>query len=181
MHFLNYFYNKNLKFDLINKFYYPNLKKLPKLKKVILNSNCKTTELKTLATNLLALELIANQQGILTISKRPNLLLKIKKGNPTGCKLTLKKSSMLIFFSKSLHEIFPHVKNFDGIKLHQKIEKTSFSFVIKNTLNFPELSDHYYLFNNLPSINISFVTNAKTKQEMIFLLKSLQLPIKLLN
>ena len=178
MHFLNYFYSKNLKFDLINKFYYKDLEKLPKLKKVILNSCCKTTELKILATNLLALELIADQKGILTVSKRPNLLLKIRKGNPTGCKLTLKKSSMLNFLNKSLQEIFPKLKNFDGIKVHNKIEKTSFSFLIKNTLNFPELSEHYYLFNNLSNINLSFVTTTKTKKEMLFLLKSLQLPVK---
>lgn len=178
MHFLNYFYNKNLKFDLINKFYYANLEKLPKLKKIILNSNCKTTDFKTLATSLLALELITNQIGILTISKRPNLLLKIRKGNPTGCKLTLKKASMLNFFSKSLNEIFPNIKNFNGVPIHHKIERISFSFVIKNTLNFPELSEHYYLFNNLSNINLSFVTNIETKEELIFFFKSLQFPIK---
>ena len=149
MHFLNYFYNKNLKFDLINKFYYANLKKLPKLEKVILNSSCKTTELKALATDLLALELVTNQRGILTISKRPNLLLKIRKGNPAGCKLTLKKSHMLTFFSKSLNEIFPKVKNFNGISIHQKVEKKACSFVLKDVLNFTELSEHYYLFNNI--------------------------------
>lgn len=179
MHFLNYFYNKNLKFDLINKFYYKDLKKLPKLKKIILNSNCKTTESKIIAINLLALELITNQKGILTVAKQPNILLKIKKGNPTGCKLILKKSSMLSFLNKSVREIFSKLKNFDGIKIHNKIEKTSFSFVIKNTLNFPELSENYYLFSNLSNIDLSFVTTTETQEEMLFVLKSLQFPIKL--
>ena len=100
MHSLEYFNIKTLKFDLINKFHYTNLKKLPKLQKMILSFSCKTTELKILATHLLALELITNQKGILTVSKRPNLLLKIRKGNPTGCKLTLKKTFILNFFPK---------------------------------------------------------------------------------
>lgn len=178
MHFLNYFYTKTLKFDLINKFYYTDLKKLPKLKKVILNFSCKTTELKTLATHLLALELITVQKGILTVSKRPNLLLKIRKGNPTGCKLTLKKTSILNFLSKSINEIFPKIKNFDGLSVHQKIEKTTFSFVIKDTLNFSELTENYYLFNNLSHLSLSFVAAVKEKEEMLFLLKSLQLPLK---
>ena len=94
MHFLDYFYTKTLKFDLINKFYYKELKNLPKLKKIVLNFNCRTTNLKTLATHLLALELITNQKSNLTISKRPNLLLKIRKGNPVGCKVILKKILM---------------------------------------------------------------------------------------
>lgn len=178
MHFLNYFYNKNLKFDLINKFYYTNLKKLPKLKKIILNLSCKTINLKTLAINLLVLELITNQKGILTLSKQQNILLKIKKGTPTGCKLTLKKSLILNFLSRNLNETFPNIKNFNGIIVDRKIEKTSISFVIKNTLNFPELSEHYYLFNNLSNINLSLVTNIGTKKEMIFFFNSLQLPIK---
>ena len=125
MHFLDYFYRKNLKFDLINKFYYKNLKELPKLKKIVLNFSCKTTELKPLATNLLALQLITNQKGVLTTSKRPNLLLKIKKGNPIGCKITLKKTSVLNFFNKTLNEVLPKIKNFPGLKTSQKIEKTT--------------------------------------------------------
>ena len=178
MHFLSYFYKKTLKFDLINKFYYTDLKKLPKLKKIVLNFSCKTTELKPLATNLLALELITNQKGIITVSKRPNLFLKIRKGNPAGCKLTLKKTAMLTFYYKSFVEIFPKIKNFDGITINQKIEKTAFSFLIKETLNFSELSEHYYLFNNLANLSLSFVTTVKSKEEILFLLKSLQLPLK---
>ena len=180
MHFLSYFYNKNLKFDLINKFNYTNLKKLPKLKKIVLNFSCKTTELKTLATHLLALELITNQKGILTISKQPNLLLKLRRGNPTGCKLTLKKAFIFSFLSKNLTEIFPKTKNFTGITISQKIEKTAISFVIKEALNFSELTEQYYLFNNLSSLNLSFIISVKTKNETLFLLKSLQFPLKTL-
>ena len=165
MHFLNYFYKRTLKFDLINKFYYTDLKKLPKLKKAVLNFSCKTTELKTLATNLLALELITKQKGILTVSKQPNLLLKIRKGNPTGCSLILKKHLILNFLEKSLTEIFPQIKTFEGISINQKVEQTSTSFIIKNTLNFSELTEHYYLFNNLSNLNLSIVTSAKTKKK----------------
>lgn len=178
MHSLQYFYKKTLKFDLINKFYYTDLKKLPKLKKIILNFSCKTTELKYLATNLLALELITSQKGILTVSKRPNLLLKIRKGNPAGCKLTLKKTSVLHFISKSLNEVFSKIKNFNGISISQKAEKTVLSFTLKDTLNFSELTEHYYLFNNLPNLNFSFILSVETKKEMLFILKSFKLPIK---
>lgn len=178
MHYLKYFYTKTLKFDLINKFYYTNLKKLPKLKKIILNFSCKTGELKSLATILLALELITNQKGILTVSKRPNLLLKIRKGNPAGCKVTLRKEAMLTFYSKSFTEIFPKIKNFNGIAISQKVEKTAFSFLVRETLNFSELTEHYYLFNNLSNLNLSFILTVETKEEMLFLIKSLQVPLK---
>lgn len=178
MYFLNYFHKKTLKFDLINKFYYTKLQKLPKLKKIILSFGCKTTELKTLATSLLALELITKQKGILTVSKRPNLLLKIRKGNPAGCKLNLRNSLMLIFFSKSLNEIFPKMKNFKRIAVTHDTQKTVVSFVIKEVLNLSELIDNYHLFNNLSNLNLSLITNSNTKEETLFLLKSLQLPLQ---
>ena len=178
MYFLNYFYTKTLKFDLINKFYYTNLKKLPNLKQIILNFSCKTTELKTIAIHLIALELISNQKGVIAISKRPNILLKIRKGNPSGCKMTLRKTSMINFLVKNFNETFPKIKNFNAIIVHRKVAKGAFSFSIKDTLAFSELAEHYYLFNNLSNLDLSFVTNVNTKEEMLFLLKSLQLPLK---
>ena len=175
MHFLNYFYNKNLKLDLINKFQYSNLKTFPKLKKIILNFGCKTTDIKKLTASLLALELITNQKGVLSIAKRPNLFLKIRKGNPTGCKVLLRKSSMLNFINQNSIEIFPKIKNFNGLKFSKKIKKNSFSYYIKNTLIFSNFMDHYYLFNILVKLEVTVVTDVKTKKELLFILKSLQL------
>ena len=178
MHFLTYFHTKTLRFDLINKFYYTDLKKLPKLKQIVLNFSCKTAEFKTVATHLLALRLITNQKGVINVSKRPNLLLKIRKGNPAGCKINLRKASMINFLFNTLNGTFPKIKNFKGIRANQKIEKNTLSFSIKDTLSFSELTKHYYLFNNLSNLNLSFITNVKTQKEVIFLLKSLQLPLK---
>ena len=177
MHFLDFFYKKTLKFDLINKFYYTDLKNLPKLKKIILNFSCKTTELKPLATNLLALELITNQKGNLIVAKRPNLLLKIKKGNPVGCKPSLKKTSFLDFIAKNSNEIFSKIKDSDKIKINSNSEEKTFSFTIKNVLNFSELTENYHLFNNLLQLNFSFVISSGTETELIFLLNSLRIPV----
>lgn len=179
MHFLNYFYFKTLKFDLINKFYYSNLKKLPKLKKIVLNFNCKTTNIKTLATNLLALELITNQKGVLTNSKYSNFTLTVNQGNITGCKLTLKKAHMLIFVSKNLNEIFPKIKNFEGIFMNKKMQKTKFEFFVKDTLHFSNISEHYQLFSKLLCLSLSFFTNVSTNNEKLFFFQSLQLPLKI--
>jgi len=176
MHYLEDFYTKNLKYDLINKFFYTNVKKLPKLKKIVLNFGCKTTNIKTLATNLLALELICGKKGSLRTAKQPNLVLKIKKGNPTGCILTLNNNSKVNFIAKILSETLTKIKQLDGLKL--KSEKSCLSYAIKNSFNFTCLEDHYYLFNNLSNLNITIITNSSRKEETLFILKSLQLPLK---
>ena len=178
MHFLNRYYNKTLNYDLINKFPYNTTKKLPKLKKITLNFGGKTTEVKHLASSLLALELITNQKGSFTTASRPNIRLKIRSGNPTGCKVTLRRNYMFDFFLKTLVEIFPKIKNFKGIHITKKTKKNVFSYEINDVFIFPELEEHYYLFNNLPKLHITIVTSCKSKEEFFFLLKSVQFPFK---
>lgn len=178
MHFLEDFYNKTIKYELFNKFNFNKTKKLPELKKIILNFGCKTADIKQLSSSLLALEIISNQKGVMTKTKQPNILFKIRKGNPTGCKVTLNKFQKFSFFSKILIEIFSKLKNFRGFSLNKKLKKNSFFFNLKNTFSFTELENNYYLFNSLPILNITIITNSKNTKELIFLLKSFQIPIK---
>lgn len=178
MHFLENFYNKTVKYELFNKFNFNKTKNLPELKKIILNFGCKTAEMRQLSSSLLALEIISNQKGTMTKTKQSNILLKIRKGNPTGCKVTLTKFLKFNFFSKILIEIFPKLRNFYGCNLSKKLKKKSFFFNLKETFSFAELENHYYLFNNLPVLNIILITNSQSTKELIFLLKSFQIPIK---
>lgn len=177
MHFLTKFYNKNLKYELINKFIYNKSSKVPELKKIILNFGCKTADLKQLSSSLLAIEFITNKKGRMTKTKKSNILFKIRKGNPTGCKIVLSKFNAYNFLSKLIVEIFPRLKNFSGFNSYKKIKKNAVSYDLHETFTFKELENHYYLFNNLSRLNITIVTNTKNQKEMLFLLKSLQLPI----
>ena len=147
MHFLKKFYFKILKYDLINKFTYNNINEIPKLKKIVLNFSSKTANIKQLASSLLALELFTNQKGILTKTKKSNILLKLRKGNPTGCKLTLRKHNLFSFFGKTIIEIFPKIKNFNGFEINQKSKKNIFSYKLHDTFSFSELENYYYYFS----------------------------------
>lgn len=175
MNFLQYFYKNTLKFDLVNKFNYTNLKKLPKIEKIILNFNCKTVELKNLLRHLIALELITNQKSTLTIS---NYSLKLKKGKFSGCKIILKNKHMLLFLSKNLNEIFFDLKNVNEIVINPKTLQPVVSFSIKNSVNFTEINENYNLFNNLSILNIAFTLKITKNEELLFLLKSLKIPFR---
>lgn len=175
MHHLEKFNNKTLKYDLINKFVYNETKSLPACKKIILNFGCRTADIKQLSSGLLAFELITNQKGKLTTTKYSNILFKIRKGNPTGCKITLTKYSLFKNFFIILNEIFPKLKNFTGFD--QKSNSKNFSYKLTEIFSFYELTNHYYLFNNLSTLNITIITNSKNKKENIFILKSFKLPI----
>lgn len=177
MNILENYYKKVIQYDLINKFSYTNLNDIPQLKKIILNFGCKNFEIKNILSALLSLELITMKSGSLTKSKRSNVLLKIRKGYPVGCTVVLRKHKMYWFFFKLLSEVFPNLKSFKSLSVSKKLGKTSFSFTLKDLIHFKELENQFYLFINLPPLNIILVTNTKTKQELLYLLTSFKLPL----
>lgn len=177
MNILENYYQKVIRYDLINKFNYTHLNEVPKLKKIILNFGCKSFEIKNIASALLSLELITTKRGSLTTAKRSNLLLKIRKGHPVGCVVILKKTRMYDFFWKLLIEVFPNLKVFQGINTKKKVEQNSLSFTLKDLISFKELEKQFYLFINLPPLNITLITNSKSKHELVYLLNSFKLPV----
>lgn len=177
MSLLENYYKKVIQYDLINKFFYTHLNEIPQLKKIILNFGCKNSEIRSIASALLSLELVTMKQGSLVKSKRSNILLKIRKGNPVGCVVVLKKNRMYVFLFKLLSDVFPGLKDFKGISVPKKLGVASFSFTLKDLISFKELEKQFYLFINLPPLNITLVTNTKTKEELLYLLRSFKLPL----
>ena len=53
-----------------------------------------------------ALELITLQKGILTVTKKSNVILKLKKGEPIGCKVVLRKTNMYNFWFSNLYNFY---------------------------------------------------------------------------
>jgi large subunit ribosomal protein L5 len=176
MQFLEYFYLKTFKFDLYNKFSYNKTIDFPRLKKIILNFGCKTPDLKSLSSTLLALELLTHQKGHFTTTKSSNIVLKLRKGYPVGCKVTLRKKQMFWVAEKILATILPKAKSVAGIDFNKKSKKSSLFYVIQDTLNLNEFEANYYLFNNLPNLSITLVTKTNSKEEFIFLINSFQFP-----
>ena len=179
MAILENYYNQVIKVDFVNKYnYYETSLDIPKLEKIILNFGSKNLDLFVLSSSLLFLELITRKKGSVTRAKRSNVLLKIRKGNIVGCTVVLTKTKMYDFLFKLLVNIFPNLKNFDGIKVvREKLLKKSFSFTIKDFVCFKELEKQFYLFSKLPPLNITILSNAKTKKEMLYLMQSFKLPV----
>ena len=110
MFFFETYLRRIVDYDLVNTFFCQNLTKIPKLKKIVLNFGYQKPNFKSLITSLLALEFLSHRKGTITKSKHINVFLKIKKGNPVGCKLVLKKNAMYSFFVKLKTSTSPNVK-----------------------------------------------------------------------
>lgn len=172
MHYLKYYENKIIQYDLANKFNYKTTKNLPKLKKIVLNFKTNT-----FAETLFAIEIIVKKKLNFIRSKKPNIFLKLQKGQPIGGKVILKKILMYDFLSSILIESFPKISN--NIKFKKTNNRNTFSIKLTNkNLNFLNIKEHYNLINLLPYLTLTIITNSKTKKELMFLLKSFKINIK---
>ena len=91
-----------VKYDLLNKFCYKNIGEFPKLISLNLSFNNKKYDLKFIVASLVALELITLKKGQIIFSKKSIISLKVRKGNPIGCRVSLTKRKMYEFLSKLL-------------------------------------------------------------------------------
>lgn len=177
MQIFKYYYNSVIKYDFINKFCYKNYKQIPKIVKIILSFNCKNFNIKQLVSSLLALELISTKKSIILASKKPNVLLKIKKGHPVSCKVTVKKVNINFFFFRLISEILPNIRLSEGFYIKHNYNSNTFLFVLKKNLFIPELQNYYSFFKDIPNLRINIITSSVFLYELIFLLTSYKLPI----
>ena len=165
---LNYFCQNIIKYDLLNKFKYCVLKNIPKIVKMSLSFSRKYFELKEIIKFLLILELIVYKKSNIIKSKDFNLIIKLKKGTPIGCKITLFKKLFYYFLNKLIFEIFPKTSNY-FLNLKNNLQ---LSLKLKNILNFFEIEQKYYLFTLKNNLNVVILTTANNQIELVFLLSS---------
>ena len=176
MNFLQMYNEKIIKYDLINKFPFNQTKNVPRLEKLTLNFGCKNFNIQKFAITLLALEIITSKKARLSVSQNANVLLKIQKGQPAGCKVILRKKEIDAFLIKLHLEILPKLRNFLGFKLQMKTSSFSFQ-LLRNEVTLPEFENQYPLFSDLPSLNIHVSTNSKNSKELLFLAESIKFPV----
>ena len=168
-----------MQYDLITKLSHINCITLPKIESVTLNFGIKESVISTkkILAPLLALELVTGQKGVVTKSKKDLIRYKIRKGMIVGCKVNLRnKENLFSFLEKLVSMTLPRIRYFNGIRKGQVTQKGNLNLRIVDLLAFHELEQEYEKFKDLPPLDISIVTTAKTQKEAIVLLSSFQIP-----
>lgn len=180
MNYIQNHYKYNINYDLITKLNLINIFNIPKINKITLNIGLKNSNMEKKKMTLIALllRLIINQQILITKSKKNNIILKIKKNDIIGCKLTLRKNNIYFFLEKLLIFILPNIKDFNGLLLN-KNSKNILNFKISNILNFFELEKEFLKFQNIPNIDINLHSNNISYNYLLICLNQLNIPIKI--
>ena len=164
--------------DLVREFSYKNVMEIPKLKKISINVGVKSSDNDNKFMSYLSdqLTLIAGQKALVTSAKKSIAGFKLRSGMPIGCKVTLRRKNMYKFFDRLVYIAIPRIRDFRGFSSKSFNETYHYSFGIPEHSIFPEVDLDNILRNFGMSINI--ITTAKTKDESLYLLRKLNLPIK---
>lgn len=171
MHYLEKYYNDTVRPDLITKFNYKNNERVPKIKSLTLNFGCRSSDFKKLSISFLSLQFITKKRGEIIPSKKSNILLKIRSGDPVGCKVILKGKLMY----RTLTEIMKIKSNPKNDSKLNVTKSNSVTFSFGSPLVFNVLEENYTFFSEVGRIHVSILTNCDDTNEVSFLLNSFKL------
>ena len=151
---------------------------VPAITKVTLNMGVgeAANDKKVLTNAVEELTQIAGQKAVITKSKKSIAGFKIRAGWPIGCKVTLRKDRMYDFLDRLLFIAIPRVRDFRGLNRNSFDQHGNYSLGIEEQIVFPEIK--YDKIDALRGLDICITTSAKTKEEGLALLQSLNFPFR---
>jgi len=177
-------YNTEVIPQMMKKFGYKSKMAVPKIEKVVINTGFgrqiagKSAEEQKKIQEAVSADfaLITGQRPILTEAKKSIASFKTRKGLPIGAKVVLRGKRMTDFLERLIHIVLPRTRDFQGIEPNSFDKKGNLTVAIREHIAFPEILPEKA--KDIFGLEITVVTNAKSKEEGIELLKLLGFPIK---
>ena len=178
---LQTFYKEKATPNLIERFQYKNVMKVPRLKKISINIGvgAAASEPKLLEIASQELAQITGQKPQIRKSKKAISNFKLREGQAVGCRVTLRRKAMYEFFDRFVSLAVPRIRDFRGLNDTSFDGRGNYTVGVKEQIIFPEID-----IDKVPRISgmdISFVTSAPTDEEAYVLLSELGMPFKKKN
>lgn len=125
------------------------------------------------------LSLIAGQKALITRARKAESAFKTRKGDHIGVMATLRRNRMYQFLDKFIAIVLPQVRDFQGISRKSFDGRGNYSLGIKEQIVFPEVD--YDTIDQIRSMQLTIVTNAKSDQKALRLLELLGMPFEKVN
>ncbi len=171
-------YNKEIVPELMKKFGYKNKMQVPKIKKIVINMGLGegSKEFKIIEKALVELATISGQKPVITRAKAAISNFKIRKGDPVGCKVTLRGNRMYEFLDRFINVAIPRVRDFRGINPKGYDNSHNYTLGIKEHTIFPEMDSDK--IEGVIGMNITFNLDADTREEAHELFKMFNMPFR---
>jgi large subunit ribosomal protein L5 len=151
---------------------------VPRLKKIVVSMGvgAATQDIKILEKSMEELGLITGQKPVMCRAKTAISNFKIKKNQPIGCRVTLRRNIMYEFFDRLVNVALPRIKDFKGFPDTSFDQDGNYSMGITEQTIFPEIEIDKV--SRVQGMNITVVTNAKSKKEAQELLRLFGFPFR---
>lgn len=177
-------YKKEAISAMKEKFGYKNVMAIPRIKKVVINTGfgriigpkTKDEQKKFGEYIINNLSQIAGQRPVLTRARKSISSFKLREGNIIGAKVTLRGKKMYDFLERLINIVLPRSRDFSGISTKNVDKAGNLNMGIKEHIAFPEISPEKSPI--ILGFEITVVTDAKSKEEGLELLKLLDFPFK---
>jgi large subunit ribosomal protein L5 len=169
-------YRSEITPEMMKIFGFKNALQVPRLKKIVINVGLgeASQDIKLLDAVQSELAMITGQKPVVTKAKKAIANFKIRKGSSIGCKVTLRRSMMYEFFDRLIAVAIPRIRDFRGLSVDSFDRGGSYSFGLNEQVIFPEVNVDKVVKQY--GMDITIVTNAKSKQEAFELLRLMGMP-----
>lgn len=168
-------YKNEIRPALIDKWNYKNVHQVPRLEKIVINMGVSSQLEKTALDDAMHdLSLITGRKPVINRAKKSIANFKLRKGQPIGCHITLRREVMWEFFDRLVAAALPRIRDFRGISGRSFDGRGNYSLGISDQTIFPEID--LDKIKRVQGMDITIVTSARTDEEGRDLLKRLGMP-----
>ncbi len=171
-------YNSKITDSLLEKFGYKSRMAVPKMEKIVVSMGVgkATLDKKFMELAIKDLTMIAGQKPLICKAQKSVSNFKVREGDATGLKTTLRQERMYEFMDRLINLAIPRVKDFRGLSPKSFDGKGNYSMGLSEQSVFPEIDAGQ--IQSQQGMNIAFVTTARTDEEGRELLRLFGMPFQ---
>jgi len=171
-------YRKTIVPEMMNRFNLKNKMQVPRLDKIVINMGIGKAheDIKILEAAMEDLAKITGQKPVITRAKKAVANFKIRKDNPVGCKVTLRKLMMYEFLDRLVNVALPRIRDFRGVSQDAFDQRGNYALGITEQSIFPEIEIDK--IKNVQGMDVVIVTTTNNKEQAKELLRLFGMPFR---
>ncbi|MGN6385407.1 MAG: 50S ribosomal protein L5 [Verrucomicrobiota bacterium] len=168
-------YNKDVRDALKEKLNKKNIHEVPRMEKIVINMGVSASLEKAAVDDAAKdLAMITGQKPVVSRARKSIANFKLRQGQATGCYVTLRRDMMYEFFDRLVATALPRIRDFRGVSRRSFDGRGNYSLGIPDQTIFPEIE--LDKIKRQQGMDITIVTNARTNEEALELLKAMGMP-----
>lgn len=172
-------YKNEIAPEMMKIFRFRNKLEIPYIEKIVVNMGVGEAimDIKNLEKSMEELSLITGQKPVMRRARKAIANFKIKKGNPVGCKVTLRRRIMYEFLDRLINIGLPRLRDFRGVSSGAFDGGGNFSLGLNEQVVFTEID--YDKITRVQGLDINIVIrNSRSKEQSQKLLELFGMPFQ---